>query len=174
MKILFLDIDGVINSERSCLAGAFRMKDWSEENDAYFMRWTKATIDPVACGLVNRLLREFDDLFIVLSSSHRQNFRETPEKRSEIKAYLSDLGVDGDRCIDYTPYMNSIRGIQIQDWLNRHPEVTHYVILDDSSDMMEEQLQNFVRTNPDIGFSAYDYRRASKLLGGNPSEIISP
>jgi hypothetical protein len=42
---------------------------------------------------------------------------------------------------DHTP-----RGVEIQQWLDEHPDVTNYVILDDDSDMLEHQMKNFVVT----------------------------
>ena len=31
------------------------------------------------------------------------------------------------------------RGMEIQEWLDRHPEVTHYAIVDDNADMLPHQ-----------------------------------
>lgn len=59
--------------------------------------------------------------------------------------------------IDITPYCARIqvdesyesveRGYEIEEWLNKHPEVENYVILDDDDDMLDSQLNNFVRTS---------------------------
>jgi hypothetical protein len=38
------------------------------------------------------------------------------------------------------------RGHEIQDWLDKHKEVTNYVIIDDDNDMLDTQRSNFVRT----------------------------
>lgn len=42
------------------------------------------------------------------------------------------------------------RGHEIQDWIDDHPEITHYVILDDDNDMLQSQRNNFVRTANNI------------------------
>ena len=39
-----------------------------------------------------------------------------------------------------------VRGHEIQEWLDKHPEVTRYAILDDDSDMLPEQMPNFFKT----------------------------
>jgi hypothetical protein len=39
------------------------------------------------------------------------------------------------------------RGEEIEDYLNKHTEVENYCIIDDDSDMLEEQLSHFLRTN---------------------------
>jgi hypothetical protein len=43
-----------------------------------------------------------------------------------------------------------VRGDEIQAVLNIHPEITHYVILDDDTDMLKHQLGNFVQTSNNI------------------------
>ena len=50
-----------------------------------------------------------------------------------------------------TGYHGSHRGQQIAEWLEHHPEVTHYVILDDDSDMLPEQVPHFVQTRFETG-----------------------
>lgn len=172
MKVLFLDIDGVLNSERSCLGGGARLRSGNYENDPYYKKFTHATIDPVACDLVNRILREID-VKIVLSSSHRMHFPDGPDKLNLIKDYLTYLGVDGSSCIGYTERLHTKRGAEIQLWLNDHgQEVTHYVILDDSSDMLDHQMPYFVRTDPTVGISADNYRKMTILFGQEDSGII--
>ena len=50
MKIIFLDIDGVLNSGRSFIGGAHRARfnEPADSDDPYFARITLATIDPVS------------------------------------------------------------------------------------------------------------------------------
>ena len=172
MKVIFLDVDGVLNSERSTLAGGARLRSGNYENDPYYKKFTHATIDPVACDLVNRVIREIDAK-IVLSSTHRMHFNDGPDKLDLIKDYLTYLGVDGDACIGYTERLHAKRGAEIQLWLNDHgQEVTHYVILDDSSDMLDHQMPFFVRTDPDVGVSSENYRTMTRLFGQEDTGIV--
>jgi hypothetical protein len=173
MKILFLDVDGVLNSERSFLAGGPRIRAYEQQNpdDPYYVKITTCTIDPIAVDLVNRVCRELD-VQIVVSSTHRQHFPDGPAKLMQMKAYFEQLGIHGEFIIDWTPKLNTIRGIEIQDWLNRHPEVTHYVILDDSSDMLPEQMEYFVHCDGGLGVSAQNYRDMTRLFGREDSGII--
>jgi hypothetical protein len=174
-KILFLDLDGVLNSERSFLAGAYRTAEYAKENpdDPYYLKITTCTIDPIACGMVNRLCRELN-VKIVISSTHRMHFTDGPEKLNQIKNYFDLLGVHGEYIIDYTLRLHTIRGKEIDEWLFRHPDVSQYAILDDSSDMLESQMDNFVHCNLDNGMSAQNYRDLSKLFGAKESLIITP
>jgi len=89
MKILFLDIDGVLNNTASTLVkigDSFQtesqkiaiqhLKDLFAIEDLlpFIPSFTIKTIDPVSVALVNRMLEKDKELRIVLSSSHRSMF----------------------------------------------------------------------------------------------------
>lgn len=126
MKVIFLDIDGVLNSERSFIGGQHRSTEPQYADMSYQERFAHCTIDQVACDLVNRLLKDFD-AYIVVSSSHRNNFREGPTKLGALKDYMTSLGINGERVIGYTPLLNGPRGLEIHTWLEQHPEVESYI-----------------------------------------------
>ena len=66
---------------------------------------------------------------------------------------------------DTTPdFADGCRGDEIQDWLDRYPEVTGYCILDDDSDMLDSQLRNFVQTDMDYGLTDALAYRAVQIL----------
>jgi hypothetical protein len=48
---------------------------------------------------------------------------------------------------DQVPNDRPLRGIEIAEWLLRHPEIQDYVILDDDPDILSDQLPRFVRTD---------------------------
>lgn len=58
-----------------------------------------------------------------------------------------------------------MRGEQIQSWLAHHPEVTAWCIIDDDSDMLDNQSLNFVQTDGMIGMTAEDAEKVIKILG---------
>ena len=174
MNILFLDVDGVLNSERSFMAGGERIKQYSIDNpnDPYFLKITKCTIDPVAVDLVNRVCKT-GDAKIVVSSTHRKHFADNGNKLVAMKEYFSDLGIKPEYIIGWTENLSTPRGIEIQDWLERHPETERYVILDDSSDMMDHQMEFFVRCDGDIGVSSANFRQMLSLFGREESMIVT-
>lgn len=144
-KVLFLDIDGVLNSERSCYAlGGFPHA---------FDAKNKAMFDWVAVGLIRRLCEDADTS-IVLSSTWRilHSIHEC--------ANGLDLPI-----FDKTPGGGGNRGKQIQEWLDAHPEVTHYAIVDDDGDMLESQRSRFVQTDFRVGLSLDNYGQLKRLLG---------
>lgn len=172
MKVIFLDIDGVINSERSFLASHHRLDTCASDDDGgvgapYSIRLSKMTVDPIACGLINRILRRVD-AYIVLSSTHRKHF----DGMDGVELYLSQLGLDGARCVGVTPVLHKQRGEEIKHWLNERPYITHYAIVDDNTDMLSEQAEHFVQIDSAVGFSASDYQRVSEVLGEPDSSII--
>lgn len=144
-KVLFLDIDGVLNSERSAWALGGFPHDFSEPDMRKF--------DHVAIGLVRKLCEE-TDASIVLSSSWRI-IHSVHECANGL-----DLPI-----FDKTPNSNGNRGSQIREWLKAHPEVLTYAIVDDDSDMLPEQKPFFVRTNVKDGLLLSDYSNLKRILG---------
>jgi hypothetical protein len=69
------------------------------------------------------------------------------------------------RIVGNTPTLpDACRGAEIAQWLEQHP-ASHYLILDDCSDMLEEQKEHhFVRTNPKVGLQSVDVSLMSEKL----------
>ncbi len=149
MKVLFLDIDGVLNSTRTEMA---------------FGGWPHALedihkFDLVAIALIARIA----DLGvkIVLSSDWRLAYP------------LASIGCM--LCLplaDRTPHLPfGTRGLEIKTWLDAHEgEVTHYAIVDDVMQMLVEQTKYFVKTNSHAGLSYDDFKNLCRILGVNPVE----
>ena len=63
----------------------------------------------------------------------------------------------------------SKRGEEIAEWLDRHPEVERYAIVDDENDMLQEQLPFFVQTTFDTGMLDEHADRLVHILKGEAS-----
>lgn len=144
-KVLFLDIDGVLNSARSCYALGGFPHGFDAEN--------KAKFDHVAIALVRKLCEE-TGASICLSSSWRI-IHSVHECANGL-----DLPIFG-----RTPSLSSSRGNEIAAWLADHPEVTTYAIIDDDSDMLPEQRRFFVKTNHYDGLRMSHYGKLKRILG---------
>ena len=124
MKVLFLDIDGVVNNKRT------------KKNFQDFM-----AVDPAMAALVQRIVRN-TGCEIVLSSSWRlfQNGRDEVERKIC-------------KFADITPILYAPRGYEIKAWLTLHPEIQHYAILDDAESILPEQRANFFQTTWESGLT---------------------
>lgn len=135
-KVLFLDIDGVVNSRATT---SFR-------NNLY-------PIDPHMAFMIGKIQLE-TDCGIVLSSSWRHH----PDGVMAVDRSI--VHVD-----DVTPMISAgVRGHEIQTWLDAHPDVTRYAILDDDSDMLPNQIPNFFKTTFQNGLTEDIAQRVTQHL----------
>ena len=125
-KVLFLDIDGVVNCQNT------------KQRHRGFIG-----IDPYMAFLVARIV-EATQCDVVLSSSWRNSPDDSKEEVRKQVVNFVDVTVDS-WYVRETQH-HSTRGEEIQEWLDRHPEVEKYAILDDDSDMLDSQLPNFFKT----------------------------
>lgn len=115
-KVIFLDIDGVLNSHTTPVKNG---KVW--------------LLDPILVARLNRVFTSVPDAEIVLSSSWRY-----AEKKGviDINRLLKEVGYTGPKIVHMTPDGEEERGHEIQAWLDEHPETKKFVILDDDDDMV--------------------------------------
>lgn len=117
MKVIFLDVDGVLNSHH-----------WFEKY--YDKKNPEKTYINFSC--IQNLVKivKQTDAKIVLSASCRS------EVKSNKNHFLRKIFKEYDLEIyDFTPDTGLERGIDIQEWLNHHLDVTNIAIIDDDSDM---------------------------------------
>lgn len=145
MKIIFLDIDGVLNGDDwLTLTGCDTSKPLS-----YFQ--------PDCCARLQRIL-DATGAKVVISSSWRRMF-----SLDEIRGFLAESGVTAD-VIDHTIVRFSMcyRAYEIDRWLDENScEV--YCVLDDIK--MPEHRDNQVLTTERIGLTDSDVERAIAILG---------
>jgi len=168
MKILFLDIDGVLNSDQS-----ERMFSRTiAENPDLFGEFSIRKFCPISCSNLLTIIESFDDLRIVVSSSWRVG--ETLESLKEI---LACAGIPKGRIIGMTPVLRGIgkqRGDEIKHWLdNADMDIGEYVVLDDSRDM-RAVWSHFVNTNWFIGLDYFKAQEAIRVLRGQLQEGSPP
>lgn len=167
MKVIFLDFDGVLNSHQSATFW-HNKRDQKQWNNELYQQWQGSLKEylafefcPIALSNVEELFRRVPDLKIVVSSTWR--FGETPETLAKI---LAPAKLVAGAIIDVTPsFRDGCRGDEIKYWLDHHPEVTDYVIIDDDADMLEDQKKNFVHTSSLHGFQYGDMLWALRILG---------
>lgn len=158
-KYIFLDIDGVMNSN---LFYSERTQDkrYGEMIQKYpqHIAWSICNIDPRAVERLNRLT-DATGAKIVVSSSWRFD--------SNLQEVFTLAGIK-EPILDKTPASKErIRGYEIQTWLDKRTEPYRYVIFDDDSDMLEAQLPFFIQTDwLKWGLSDEDIEHAIFILNG--------
>ncbi|MGZ5970954.1 MAG: HAD domain-containing protein [Polyangiales bacterium] len=139
MRVLFLDIDGVLNT-RSYVQSAGWAAPLGSDRDLQI-------IDPAAVGLLNLVVEETGAL-VVISSSWRITY-ELPQ----LDSMLKQRGFDG-RVLGATPQLPGRRRcMEIGEWLADNRRVDAFAIVDDDEDAGVEHARNFVQTSFEEGLT---------------------
>lgn len=164
-KIIFLDIDGVLNTK-------FWHKhlDKDAKRDRYGYQF-----DPKAVSNLANII-EKTGAEIVISSSWKyigiEELRGMWQERSlpgtiivVTPSYMSDGLLLSPELSDADCYKE--RGCEIKGWLLKHKnESLRYVIIDDMDDILSELQDRFVWTDPEVGISDWDADKAIMILNG--------
>ena len=144
-KILFLDFDGVLNSERSA----------NQTGNRY-----KFAKDSIAA--LNMVL-QLTEARIVVTSSWRESWTLI-----ENAAFLENAGIVKGRVVGKTAVLeNKERGSDIDSWLRSAPyAIKSFAILDDRDDMATHK-HRLVRIDPKIGLTMELANRVIDLLSEN-------
>ena len=153
-KVLFLDIDGVLNSDNY----------FNNREDTDNRPYPLSEFDPKAIIKINKILRECD--LLVMSSDWR--FQTNLDK------ILLAVGIDKDKVANFkfTPYLghifkDNLRGHEVDfvvKGLKRIHKKVNYVILDDLLEFMPFQKAHLVHTNYNIGLTDKNVEKAIEIL----------
>lgn len=143
-KVIFLDIDGVLSTHRTLVLDH------------------EGTFDPIGVRLLKKLLDKNDDWCIVLSSTWRMF--------SHPYGLFKSHGITSIHRDHSTKIIDHHRGSEIQEWLDRHPEIEDYIILDDDSDMLDTQMDKFVQTPFDDGITFKVYLELERRMKGKEDD----
>jgi hypothetical protein len=165
MKIIFLDCDGVLNSQKffNSGGGKHRMGDVG-------LSFGASQLDPAGLALVDKIV-DATGAKIVISSSWRHiwDWHEIAAmfQNRGFKNVDSIIGKTGNSKEDH-------RGTEVAEWLgldrerqvvdDNHDPISTYVILDDNDEFDTSQHPHFVRTNPQTGITERDVQKAIQIL----------
>lgn len=177
MNIIFLDIDGVMNSTEEMIA-LYNQHGSSIDN---------TLPSPTKCKLLKQLVDETGSK-VVLSSSWRLSLNAIQKLIDLFEPY--NLILSGFTCheVDNKKFKNTLfedikpryqhtigdfgtyiedRGAEIAAWLLDHPRVSNFVILDDEdSDIKAWFPNNLVKTDLQVGLTLNDCLKAIEILKG--------
>lgn len=128
-RVLFLDIDGVILSGEEL---------WASRNNRY--------LPPAKIALVNEVLSRTGAVVVVSSTWRAFDDCLGLLRAAGLTAIHRDWRTDREARTSGGIYLGEVRGHQIQRWLDAHPEVESYAIVDDDDDMLPSQMPRFVKT----------------------------
>jgi len=150
-KIIFIDFDGVLNTGDCCRFGPGRSGE-----DAYKIFSGEKYFNQECVANLNKITNT-TGAQLVISSSWRSAF--TMDDLAEL---VAKQGVSG-KVVGRTPKLYTFRGLEIKEWLNKHPEVETFVIFDDMDDM-ESLLPHLIQTEYDDGLEKKHVEAAIKVL----------
>ena len=150
-KIIFLDFDGVLNTEYYQGLLQFQGEQWQDQYGAFF--------DPRAVRQLKRVI-DATGADIVVESSWKYLGLEAMQELWRVR------NLPG-RVIDITPSLtgNASKGEEIAAWLSEHATLdTPYVIIDDEYVVLDTQIPYFIWTNPYEGLTEEQADRAISIL----------
>ena len=174
MKVLFLDIDGVLNSENWFAYRIYCVKNNMVnilmnfvDTDDRNIKHKLTMLDDRAIANLNRIIEE-TGCKVVLSSSWRSSIESEnifTQNLLKLKGFKYEF-------YDVTPRLwfsdfSTRRGEEINVWLDKESEkheIESFVILDDDSDMLPEQMNNFIHVDGQVGLTDRDVLTAIEIL----------
>ena len=150
MKVIFLDFDGVLNSEK-------------------YLRKVGGhgvAIDPTRMELLKQIVLE-TGAKIVLSTSWRAHWSKLPEERDPIGNIIEQIFESHGLALwDKTPQMQGRRETHLKSFLDMHPEVESFVVLDDMLLYADYLKGHIVKTAGYLdGLDEADVKKAIEILG---------
>lgn len=156
MKVIFLDIDGVLNS-----------REYDRKRDK-----SKLTnVDETRLPLVKQIVDE-TGAKIVLSSTWRQHWEKNPADCEEDGVYLNEIFARaGLEIYDKTPFLGicANRRDEVKSWLDTAREnIERFVIIDDYAFGWGDLWDYYVKTNPNFGLGLEEdhVKNAVLILNG--------
>lgn len=154
MKVIFLDIDGVLNSD-----------EYFDKIKNLDIEGIKSEVDIEKIKLLKRAVTETGSK-VVLTSSWRYT-----RNAQKLKELLSNYNIN----VDSTPFMQNKRGLEIKKYLSEHQNIEDYVIVDDEifdsydEDLMKKlvKISNGNGRNFGEGLLPKDIDEIIKRLGRN-------
>lgn len=131
MKVIFLDFDGVLNSDRY-------VRDCGNVG---------VCLDPEKMKLLKRIV-ESTGAKIVLTTSWREHWDKNPDlcdfSGKNINSIFARYGLE---IYDKTPVIRPERENEIRKWLEDNPETESFVVLDDARLVADFLTGHFVKTS---------------------------
>ena len=165
IKVIFLDIDGVLNSEKLILKlSKNNIKEYSDSGVYNFL-------DENIINELSNFCKKYK-IYIVISSSWRHFYFDdtikdlTKNKYKKLHPLMPYIIGQTPRLYKEKENGSSeqlCRGDEIQYYIDTY-NIKNYVILDDDSDMLDSQLEHFIQTDYKYGLLDENFEQMKKIL----------
>lgn len=150
MNIIFLDIDGVLNSKRKLIE---IYNKTHKSHSGYNYPFDEKCLEYL------KLLVEKTNSKIVITSSWRKTKEGIILLNKTLKEYNLDKYIIG-----YTPILNTKREIEIIEYLKTLKEIPNYIILDDDIKDLESLSSYLIKTDKFYGLTYKNITKGIKIL----------
>lgn len=176
MKLIFLDIDGVLNSVTWARLYGFgdtpRIKDVRYKKDKAKYYAEKAKLNPSSVNLLNDLCKQ-TKAKVVISSTWRltsgifigdrleywnEMFHYICQELSK-KCHIDVIGI--------TPFLDTERSLEIDKFIKdfKDEKIEEFVIIDDTDDGISDLFYHeFIHVSDDYGFGTPDFVECLRVL----------
>lgn len=170
-KYIFIDFDGVLNTERHHCALVAAGKKTSDEFGPSF--------DPEAVANLEKIVDETGAVIVICSSWKLEGV----DRMMALWRIRKMPGVLAGCTPDYIPGMDILnldlenpdalaqlagKGNEVKQWLSenapKNPEHYRYVILDDVPDFLPEQMDHYIQVDPRVGITEDNIDKAIDIL----------
>ena len=160
MKVIFLDIDGVLNPQVD-----YEIDDLLQNNSITRKRNYK-TFSKRCMNNLNKLIEDTGAKVVISSTWRRVNTVENLQKHFETQGFKHQI-------LDFTPIfgINTVRGNEIMSWVDDHKDIENYVIVDDDSDMLLWQKPHFCLVDDWSGLTHNDTYRIKRFFNGESMSV---
>lgn len=167
MNIIFLDIDGVLNSNF-----------WEKEHQKEISNGI--LVDTEKIELLSMLINEFSAK-IVLHSGWKywfdENLKPLRVEAERLQEMLKKYGLDieavtpdfADEKIKRTKKFSRIKAKEILSWVESHPNI-NWIVIDDLDLHNKIVLEHQVMTNNSVGLTLEDIEKARLIFNANKKE----
>jgi hypothetical protein len=158
LKVIFLDMDGVMNSMPFLLehSAEYKKPDGTPYTRADSEMWVEM-IDPKCVERLNHIVTETGAVVVISSSWRHAHTVEAMREFFDARGFVGKI-------IDETPTIAGPRGREIEAWL-ADKNVKAFVVLDDDSDM-DGVRKWHIKTSILVGLQDEHVERTIQMLNG--------
>ena len=172
MKVIFLDIDGVLNSRDNLNALTCHRRSNARINDVTYK--SNSTIktrdcfgqlfDERCCHWLGYII-EMTGAKIVISSTWRYSGLDFIRDLWQSRNLPGEIiGITPSAISHQDTYNCTCRGDEIKSYIDENKMIEKFCIIDDDNDMLNDQTQFFVRTDNQFGLCREKALEAIKIL----------